>query len=156
MSSEFQKEIFILKNLKKQSSQEDSLQWQMRFTQIFQFSSPLLCCTDCSQQGTPCRPCSSDFIVIHLRFFFPRDLDFNEWIQDMPYPSRESGHHWFSSLILPFSLPYKHITFFSGVQQIRWTHIDYWNMLQCMPNKTVLESELGMEVYARIVRRAVK
>lgn len=46
--------------------------------------------------------------------------------------------------------------FFSGVQQIRWTHIDYWNVLQSIPNKTVLEGELEMEVYARIVRRAVE
>lgn len=155
MSSEFQKELFTLKNFKRQSSQEDNLQWRMRYTQIFQFSSPLLWCMDSSQQGTLCRPCSSDF-VIHLRLFFPKGLDFNEWIQEMPYLSRESGRHQFSSLILPFSLPYRHVTFFSGVQWIRWTHIDYWNVLQCIPNKTVLKGELGMEVCGRIVRRAVK
>lgn len=137
MSSEFQKEVFILKSLKKQSSQEDSLWWQMGYSWIFQFSCPLLCCMDSSQQGTLCRPCSSDFIIIHLRFFFLKDLDFNEWIQDMPYLSRKSGQHYFSSLILPLSLPYRQVTFFSGVQQIRWMHIDYWNMLQCILNKIV-------------------
>lgn len=62
---------------------------------------------DSSQQGTLYGPRSSDFITVtHLRVFSPKDLDINGQIQDLRYLAREPEHSQFSSLALPFSLPY--------------------------------------------------
>lgn len=97
----------------------------MGYSWIFPLSFPLLIYVDSSHQRTLSSPSSCDFIIImRLRFFFPKDLDINVQIQDMHYLAMGHQHSQFSPPVLPFSLPYKHVTLFSGVWWFNWMHID--------------------------------